>query len=162
MKSAHALTASIATCIAAMVAAAGVRSVHAQPAWPAKPVRMLVGYAPGGPVDIVARLTAARLSELLGQQFARRSAIGGLAVARTRARANSALFATAHARPARAAWAWDAAVGTLVQRVADALIPYALAVARAEVGAAGRHVTRLAAPKLFAQALGRADTPAVT
>jgi tripartite-type tricarboxylate transporter receptor subunit TctC len=28
---------------------------------------MLVGYAPGGPVDIVGRLTAQRLSELLGQ-----------------------------------------------------------------------------------------------
>ena len=107
-------------------------------------------------------IIAHRAEQLLGQQFARRSAVCGLAEARTRARANSALFATAHARPARAAWAWDAAVGTLVRRVADALIPYALAVARAEVGAAGRHVTRLAAPKLFAQALGRADTPAVT
>ncbi len=52
----------------AVAAVAAVPSTAtAQAAWPAKPIRMLVGYAPGGPVDIVGRLTAQRLSELLGQ-----------------------------------------------------------------------------------------------
>jgi tripartite-type tricarboxylate transporter receptor subunit TctC len=36
--------------------------------WPARPVTLVVPYAAGGPVDTVARIMAARLSELLGQQ----------------------------------------------------------------------------------------------
>ena len=36
-------------------------------AWPARPVRLLVGYSPGGAVDVVARALAQPLSAALGQ-----------------------------------------------------------------------------------------------
>jgi tripartite-type tricarboxylate transporter receptor subunit TctC len=37
--------------------------------WPARPVTLVVPYAAGGPVDTLARILAARLSEILGQQI---------------------------------------------------------------------------------------------
>jgi tripartite-type tricarboxylate transporter receptor subunit TctC len=44
-------------------------SVRAADTFPERPMRMLVGYPPGGPTDIVARITAEQLSSMMGQQM---------------------------------------------------------------------------------------------
>lgn len=41
----------------------------AQPSYPTKPVRVVVAYAPGGAVDVVARKLAQKLTEQTGQAF---------------------------------------------------------------------------------------------
>jgi tripartite-type tricarboxylate transporter receptor subunit TctC len=50
-------------CLAAVAAPASAAD------YPNRPVRWLIGFAPGGPVDIVARILSQWLSERLGQQF---------------------------------------------------------------------------------------------
>ena len=56
----------LAGALAAAAPLAGAQT--AAPAYPNKPIRMLVGYGAGGGVDAMARMLAVRLSTLLGQQ----------------------------------------------------------------------------------------------
>ena len=63
------------------LAAAGA-VCHAQ-AWPNKPVRMLVGFPPGGPTDVVARIVSEKVSGQIGQRIVidnRSGAAGNIAV----------------------------------------------------------------------------------
>ena len=45
--------------------------------WPARPVRIIVPFGPGGPTDIFGRLIAQKFSEQLGRQFYVENILGG-------------------------------------------------------------------------------------
>ncbi len=59
--------------LSVFLAAASLAATAAQPAaaqtWPERPVKMIVGFAPGGPTDLFARLIAQSLSQQTGKNF---------------------------------------------------------------------------------------------
>jgi tripartite-type tricarboxylate transporter receptor subunit TctC len=59
--------------LALYLLAAGFAGLAAQSAmaqsWPVRPVKVVVGFTPGGPTDLVARLLAQQLSEQTGKNF---------------------------------------------------------------------------------------------
>ena len=56
--------------VAVLVAAAvALTTMSASAAWPERPVRIVIPWAPGGSTDIVTRILAADLTKRLGQQF---------------------------------------------------------------------------------------------
>jgi len=71
------LTAACAVCHAQ------VASTSSGQGWPNKPIRMLVGFPPGGPTDVVARLVSDKVSAQIGQRIVidnRPGAAGNIAV----------------------------------------------------------------------------------
>jgi len=87
----------VISAIAALCCVLAASSAIAQ-TWPSKPVRFIVPYTPGGGTDIVARMIAARLSDLHKQPFVIENrpgasgAIGGEAVLSSSADGYTVLF----------------------------------------------------------------------
>ena len=63
------ITIRIVAALLALFAAGASHAQTAAPAYPARQVRVIVAYPPGGPTDVIARLVAQKLSEHLGGQF---------------------------------------------------------------------------------------------
>jgi tripartite-type tricarboxylate transporter receptor subunit TctC len=58
----------LALCWVAAIFVSAANTASAE-TWPARPVKVIVGFAPGGPTDLFARLIAQKLTEATGKNF---------------------------------------------------------------------------------------------
>jgi len=65
-----------AIALAAATLALLAAPVHAQQAWPSRPIRLIVPLAPGGGTDVAARVVAQALGEALGQAIVVENKVG--------------------------------------------------------------------------------------
>jgi tripartite-type tricarboxylate transporter receptor subunit TctC len=84
-------------------------------AYPDRPVRVVVGFAPGGPTDVIARIVALKLSERLSQQFYVENIPG--------ANGNTGTGRVAHAKP-DGSTLLVAASGFVINASVYAKVPY--------------------------------------
>ena len=91
MKSAFKLSLQCAAILTVLGAVITPQAIAASADYPNRPVRLIVGFPPGGAADILARAAGQQLSERLGQQIVidNRGGAGGLIATETTARANA-------------------------------------------------------------------------
>jgi len=58
-----------AALLAALALWASAPNALAQGGYPDRPVKLVLGYPPAGPVDIIARIMGDRLSQIWGQRW---------------------------------------------------------------------------------------------
>jgi tripartite-type tricarboxylate transporter receptor subunit TctC len=80
----------ISTLLAGMIASAAIVAPVLAQTYPDRPVRMIIGFPPGGAADILGRIAAQHLSKGFGQQVVvdNRGGAGGLLATEIAARAN--------------------------------------------------------------------------
>jgi tripartite-type tricarboxylate transporter receptor subunit TctC len=133
----------------ALPALAAATAARAQPAWPDRPVRLLIGFPPGGPTDFIGRIAANGLQAAWGQTV----------VVENRAGASSSVAAEVVSRAAPDGLTLFFASNSVVLNAAiHPSLPYALPEAFAPVG------TFCSAPNVFWCAAGQPwrDLAAVT
>jgi tripartite-type tricarboxylate transporter receptor subunit TctC len=77
------MTKYIALLLAVLINGATLSPAHAQTPYPARPIRIVIGFGPGGLADITMRLVGQKLTELTGQQviIENRPSAGGIIAA---------------------------------------------------------------------------------
>lgn len=91
----------LAVAAALLVGLGSTGAAHAQPAYPAKPLRLVIPFPPGGPTDVFGRQYASRLAAVLGQpvvvdnKSGASGVVGTLEVKRSAADGYTLLFGTA-------------------------------------------------------------------
>ncbi len=73
----RAIKAIVCALLCVLLLAVGTGDAAAQAKYPSRPIRLLIPFAPGGGVDVVARIVGQKISEAIGQPILIESKPGG-------------------------------------------------------------------------------------